>query len=155
MNKTVVPDAGVFTKLFYDEPDSAEARAFFEYCARTKTKLVVPELFKYEIAQTSRYVDHALSDTLDLFSAHLRAIMTVSSPNREAWLLAEAIAKEGHQKSGFPSMYDSIYHALAIQQDGVFLTADKRHFAKTKAHGHIKLLKDWESIFVDLEEDGP
>ena len=153
MNKIIVPDACVFTKLFYDEPDSSKARAFFEYCVRVDTRLVVPDLFKYEIAQTSRYVDHALNDTLDLFDAHTRAIMTISSPERETWLLAEDITKKGNEKSGFPSMYDSIYHALAISLDGTFLTADKKHYAKAKDYGHITLLNDWESLFTGTQEN--
>jgi predicted nucleic acid-binding protein len=46
-------------------------------------------------------------------------------------------------------MYDSIYHALAIVEDGVFVTADNRHFEKVKNFGHIALLKDWETIFAE------
>ena len=53
-----------------------------------------------------------------------------------------------HEKSGFPTIYDSIYHALAIQLDAVFLTADKKHYAKAKEYGHIKLLSEWETIFT-------
>jgi len=151
MTSILVPDAGVFTKLYYSEPDSADAAAFFEMCARMNAKLVVPELFKYEIAQTSRYIDQPLADTLDLLDAHLAAIMTIAAPDREAWLLAEGITKEGHVKSGFPSIYDSIYHALAIQLDGVFVTADKRHYAKARSRGHIMLLEDWPRIFAEIE----
>ncbi len=123
----IVPDANVFTKLLHPEHDSAEAKAFFKTCATTNTRLVVPELFKYEIAEVTRYKQASLISTLDLFEAHLNAILTVSSPNRETWLLAEKIASSGHKKSGFATMYDSIYHALAIKLDAVFLTADKRH----------------------------
>ena len=61
------------------------------------------------------------------------------------------IASTGHEKSGFPSIYDSIYHALAIHEKAVFLTADKRHYEKSKSFGHICLLKDWENLFVDVE----
>ncbi len=52
----------------------------------------------------------------------LNAIMTLSSPDRDSWLLAEEITQKGHDKSGFPTIYDSIYHALAIRMDGTFLT---------------------------------
>ena len=153
MNKIIVPDACVFTKLFYDEPDSTEASIFFKTCAATGTKLVVPELFKYEIAEVTRYYKAPLAQTLDLFDAHINAIMTVSTPDRETWLLAESIAQKGHEKSGFPTIYDSIYHALAIRLDGIFLSADKKHYAKAKDYGHITLLKDWEGIFTDTQEN--
>jgi predicted nucleic acid-binding protein len=55
------------------------------------------------------------------------------------------ITNEGHPNSGFPSFYDSAYHALAIELDSVFVTADKRHKAKTETFGHIVLLHEWES----------
>ncbi|NOZ11184.1 MAG: type II toxin-antitoxin system VapC family toxin [Gammaproteobacteria bacterium] len=145
--KIIVPDANVFTKLLHPEHDSDEAKVFFKTCAKTNTRLVVPELFKYEIAEVTRHKEGPLAKTLDLFDAHIKAILTVSSPDRETWLLAEEIANEGHEKSGCPTIYDSIYHSLAIQLDGVFLTADKKHHAKAKDYGHIKLLKEWESIF--------
>jgi predicted nucleic acid-binding protein len=146
--KIVVPDACVFAKLLHPEHDSEEAKIFFKTCAITNTKLVIPEIFKYEIAEVTRYKAGQLAKTLDLFDAHARTILTVSSPDRGTWLLAEEIANQGHKKSGFPTIYDSIYHALAIQLDAVFLTADKKHYAKEKGYGNIKLLSEWETIFT-------
>lgn len=145
----IVVDANIFAKLLFAEPDSAEARMFFKCCAKTNTKLIVPELFKYEIAQIARYYQHPLHKTLDIFAAHEQSILTTISPRREVWLLAEKIASDGHEKSGFPSIYDSIYQALAIDSNATFLTADKRHYEKAKKHGHIILLSEWESLFLN------
>lgn len=150
-HKLIVPDANIFAKLLHPEPDSLEAKVFFKTCVATGARLVVPELFKYEIAEVTRYHKGSLAKTLDLLDAHLNAIMTIASPDRDSWLLAEEITQNGHDKSGFPTIYDSIYHALAIRMDGTFLTADKRHYAKAKSFGHIKLLKDWESVFIDTQ----
>lgn len=77
-----------------------------------------------------------------------KTMLTLVTPNRSAWLLAEKIAKAGHANSGFPSIYDSIYHALAIGASGTFITADGRHLAKTGGFGHAVLLKDWESLWA-------
>jgi predicted nucleic acid-binding protein len=123
-------------------------KIFFKTCVTVNARLIVPELFKYEIAEVTRYYRAPLGKTLDLFETHTKAILTTSSPDRETWLLAEEIANEGHDKSGFPTIYDSIYHALAINLNGVFLTADKKHYEKTKKRGQIKLLTDGESIFI-------
>jgi predicted nucleic acid-binding protein len=60
--------------------------------------------------------------------------------------LIDDICKAGHEKSGFPSFYDASYHALSIQYNCYFVTADKRHFTKTQQLGHILLLSDWEKI---------
>lgn len=41
------------------------------------------------------------------------------------------------------SFYDALYHALAIEQKGTFITADEKYYRKTKKEGHIMLLKDY------------
>lgn len=59
-------------------------------------------------------------------------------------LRAEKIAATGHVKSGYPDLENSIYHAMAIERGGIFVTADQRHFAKTRQFGSVVLLADWE-----------
>lgn len=49
-----------------------------------------------------------------------------------------AITKDGHEKSGYPTFNDSMYHAIAITEDALFITADKRHYEKTSQLGNIK-----------------
>lgn len=41
------------------------------------------------------------------------------------------------------SFYDAAYHALAIQEEGVFITADVKYYNKTKKESRIMLLKDY------------
>ena len=57
------------------------------------------------------------------------------------------ITEDGNQKSGFPSIYDSTYHAMAIAYDGIFITADKRHAAKAMQYAHIAVLHNWKTVF--------
>jgi len=128
--KIIVPDSNVFIKLFVNEKDSQEAKNFFITCAEMNLKLVVPELFKYEIAETTRDCGQPLQHVFDALDKMTRSILN------------------GHPKSGFASMYDSIFHAVAINSGGVFVTADHRHYAKAKEFGHITLFKDWETIFI-------
>lgn len=144
---SVIIDANIFVKLLHPEPDSNEAKVFFKTCAMTRTQLTAPELFRYEIAEVTRHYQGELRQTLNLLDAHQKSNLQLISPTHQTWLLAERIAKDGHPKSGFPTMYDSIYHALAIESGGVFLTADQRHYRKTKHYGQIKLLSEWETIF--------
>ena len=33
---------------------------------------------------------------------------------------------------------------MAIERNGVFVTADKRHFAKAKQFGNVVMLADWK-----------
>lgn len=47
------------------------------------------------------------------------------------------------QKFPKVSFYDAFYHAIAIENNGVFVTADANYYQKTKSLKHIKLLKDY------------
>lgn len=62
------------------------------------------------------------------------------SSSREDKLIASV--KLGHEKSGFPSFYDSTYHAIAILNNCNFVTSDKKHYDKTKGLGHIELFNN-------------
>ena len=59
------------------------------------------------------------------------------------------MAENGHPKSGFPSVYDAAYHVMAISDGGVFVTADKKHVAKTRPFGHVCLLGDYLKLFLE------
>jgi predicted nucleic acid-binding protein len=148
----IVLDANVFAKIFVPEPDSDEAKIFLKSCASLGVRFMVPHLFAYEIAEITRYYKYPLEETRKLFRTFQRSVLSLVDPDNPTWLLAEKINASGHEKSGFPSMYDSIYHALAIRQDAVFVTADRKHYKKAKGFGHICLLKDWESLFQGGEE---
>lgn len=133
--------------MLHCETDSEAARRFLQACAIEKARILVPEHFLYELVNVSQRLNIAIQNTLELFEAMKGSILTVVTPGHSAWLLAEKIANDGHEKSGFPSIYDSIYHSLAIESEAVFATADKRYYAKAEHHSGICLLKDWEFIF--------
>ena len=54
------------------------------------------------------------------------------------------MAGSGHTKSGYPSWFDSFYHAIAVEEGAIFITADKRHAVKTRQFEHACLLRDFE-----------
>jgi len=145
--KTIILDASIAVKILHEEPDTKIAQGFLEACTTNNAPVVVPEHFLYELVNVCQKLGVEVSNALKFFDVMKGSILTVVTPDRSSWLLAEKIAREGHQKSGFPSMYDSIYHALAIESKGVFVTADKRYFVKTGKFAHISLLSGWESIF--------
>ena len=53
-----------------------------------------------------------------------------------------AITKDGHENSGYPTFSGSMYHAIAITEDALFITANKRHYKKTSQLGNIELLRN-------------
>jgi len=143
----IVVDANIVVKLLHEEADSDTAQRFLKACVEHEARLVAPEHFTYEMMSVASRLGIDLAHVLDLQEGLRETMLTLVTPNRSAWLLAEKIAKTGHPNSGFPSIYDSIYHALAIEAAGTFITADGRHLAKAESFGHAKLLKEWQSLW--------
>lgn len=142
----IILDSNVAAKLVIDEADSQQAIALIQYCVAQRFDIVVPELFRYEIASI---VTRAQLNTLQImafFESQIDHIVQYRNPNLKEWVKAQQLVNDGHPKSGYPSLYDSIYHAMAIESEGVFVTADKRHYEKTQAYEHIALLSDWKKV---------
>lgn len=147
--QTLVIDSNIGAKLFTQEEDSQQAVDLFSAGVLRKFSFIVPELFKYEIASIAYRKRIPLEPVLEFFDEQVDQVITYTKPSSHTWLQAEKIAQDGNNKSGFPAMYDSIYQALAIEHNGTFITADKRHYEKAKQHGHILLLTEWQKILAD------
>ncbi|WP_315040582.1 type II toxin-antitoxin system VapC family toxin [Faucicola mancuniensis] len=143
----LIVDANVLIKILQDEPDSEIAIDFLTYCNSHFIHFYAPTLFQYEVINVATKKKVALDDTLNLLNFYKSANLTLQEPSYDDWLLAEKICQNGNEKSGYPSMYDSIYHAMAINRHTTFVTADNRHIAKTKQLGSILLLNDWQTLF--------
>ena len=143
----IVIDSNIFAKQFIDEHDSEQAKAFFKYCIENKTPLFAPTLFTYEVLQITVYYHHPIEDALQRIESYLAFNLTLEELQKSDWLQVEKMIASGHKKSGYPSLYDSSYHILAKSKGCIFLTADKRHKAKTEKAGNITLLKDWAELF--------
>jgi predicted nucleic acid-binding protein len=147
MSEIVIVDASVFAKLVVEEDDSHEALAFFGHASTNRYFLKAPSLFLYEgLALSSRSEKEsggAYELLLSLLNAGFELVEIGNSVTRKAL----EISNTGHAKTGYPSFYDSAYHALALMNGGVFLTSDQRHMAKAAGFGSVVLLKDWRSRF--------
>jgi len=144
--KTIIVDSNVIAKIFVEEEDSQQAVNFFRSCLAKGFQVQAPDLLKYEIAQITLRKKLSMNEVMVFFEDHISVLVELTSPDHSVWQEAEKICQYGHIKSGFPTMYDSIYHAMAIINKGVFVTADRRHFEKAKSFGHICLLKGWEDF---------
>lgn len=150
MNKNplnLVIDANILIKILRDEPDSQVAVDFLTYCNRQWVQFYAPILFQYEVINVSVKKKVSLEDIFALLSQYKATNLILLEPNYDDWLLAEKICQDGNDKSGHPSMYDSIYYAMAINRQTIFVTADNRHSVKAKQHGSINLLENWQTLF--------
>ena len=142
MNKVVI-DSCVFVKLFLDEEDYHQARNFIRRVSEHNITILVPSVFTYEVYYISQKYGVDLDFIDKLISEHQDYNMKEVGLNNEITKKAkEIIQNTTHPKSGFPSFYDASYHALAILNDCDFITADRRHYEKTKGLGNIKLIAE-------------
>lgn len=111
--------------------------------------LCVPALWIYEVGNTlSRKLPTMLSQALPA----LRRLELPEAEMGDDWAArsAEIAVRYG------VTFYDAAYHALAIQEAGVFVTADERYLQKTAELGHIAHLRDWQAAARTLQpESGP
>ena len=142
---TLILDANVVGKLFLNEDDRATARDFIAHLAQSRRQCFAPSILAFEVYGIAIHYGIEVSLPRQTLDRLTRSILTLIEPDGDLWARAYQIAQSGHPKSGFPSLADSLYHALAVDVGGTFVTADKRHLAKTKSIGHAVHLQDWRS----------
>jgi len=149
MLQKIVVDASVCCKLFLkSEPYAEKALSLFKLAYTNSIQLIVPPLFIYEVTNVLRNANLSPSEenrTLKMLFNQLENAVQIVTPQVSTFSKALEISKTGHVKSGFPSFYDSSYHALAIEQNAILVTADKKHFQKTEQFKHVLLLEDFKS----------
>jgi predicted nucleic acid-binding protein len=154
MNNIIVPDANVYLEMIYGRSLQMTARQMISHAIASEIQLVAPSLFLDEITE----VFCGNLDDLKKVRQHLlyleqlvneKALLIVV-PSIDARMKAIEIARTGNPKSGFPELSDSLYHALAIQYDAIFITNDSRHVAKVKRFGHVEKLADYAKVFKQI-----
>jgi len=151
MNNIIVPDANVFLEMIYGRQLQAMARQLISHAIANEIQLVAPSLLLDEITE----VLCGNLDNLQKVQQHLlyleqlvnEKILLVVVPSLAIRMKAIEIARTGNPKSGYPELSDSLYHALAIVNDAIFVTNDFKHVAKVNRFGHVEKLADYQKIF--------
>ena len=144
MNRNYVLDSSVYAKLLIPEEDSERAERLFAEIVGQGGYILVPSIFLYEVIGVFR--KHGCDRTtieefIDRYYTN-KSYIRAFDLEGEIIGMALKISGEGTMRSGFPSFCDATYHALAIRHGCDFVTADRRHYVKTKNLGNIKLLAD-------------
>lgn len=133
--KVVVPDASVLLKWVIPgvEEGRDSAIELRDATIAGDVSLVVPSLWAYEVGNTlaRQFPDHA-AYLLDTFLA----FGFIERPVTKAWV-ERILALTTRYAVTF---YDAAYHALALNEGGVFVTADRSYVQKTQAAGGVVLL---------------
>lgn len=133
--KVVVPDASVLLKWVIPAAEAGRDSAIDVRDAAISGRivLIVPPLWLYEVGNTlaRRFPEHAAR----LLEA-LVAFGLVEIAPTKAWREQGLALVRDHQVT----FYDAAYHALALVERGVFLTADNDYARKAGAAGAVQLL---------------
>lgn len=140
--KRLVIDTSVFNKLYLDEADSDQAVALFRRATVHEFALEAPDLLYLEVISTANSYKVPIDYVVQLLDFQTRYLLPLRALNRVEMRKAIEITQQGHPQSGYPAIYDSVFHAMALCNDATLITADKRHYEKTKHLGNIVQLKD-------------
>ena len=136
----LVVDASVAVKWFIrdieEEKDVISAVDILISVGRNNIELIQPPHWIAEIiAVLSRLQPDFTNDAIDLLDAMEIPIGAESS----VYKLASQLAIEMNHH-----LFDTLYHALALQENATLLTADHRYFRKSVNHGSICMLEDFD-----------
>lgn len=133
----IVLDACVIAKWVLEEDDSAIALKIRNDMELKRIALSVPDHSFTEILNTLARKSPNLA--FEFFSyLHMTDIVQCRLTIETVSIAVELVKK--YPKTTF---YDAAYHALALQQKGIFVTADVEYFKTARREGSILLLKNY------------
>lgn len=134
-----IVDASVLLKWFLDEEGHKnEALLLKNDYAAGMVELNIPDYAYAEFLNTAGRV-------LPVYRAQLifSLLLMMSIPECSVTLEVAGRAFRIMKKYHGVSFYDAGYHALAMEHNAVFITADKKYYAKAKKLGNILYLGDY------------
>jgi predicted nucleic acid-binding protein len=136
----LVVDASVAVKWFIRDPneenDVASAADILVGIGKNSIELIQPPHWIAEVTAVLARLQPDLSDdAIDLLDAMELPTRAESSVYKLASHLA---TKLNHH------LFDTLYHALALQDNATLITADHRYFRKSVNHGSICMLADFD-----------
>ena len=111
------------------------------YILENQISIIEPHIFYYEVFGISKKRGVDTNIVVDIINDYENSLLSYIKEDNNITKKALAITEYGNDRSGFPTFYDSVYHAIAIINNCDFITADKKHYEKTKDLGNIRLLE--------------
>jgi len=130
-------DASVFIKIIIEENDTELTRKLLQYMTNVNVTILNPTLFEYEIHKICISHNIALASVTKFLEMYKNFNLELIYPSLIDIEKAKKIIDSCKKESGLPSFYDVIYHAIAINNNSTFITADKKYYEKTKDFGSI------------------
>jgi len=139
--RPVIPDASILLKWVLPAEGESyveQALSMRDAFVAGKISLLVPELWYYEVGNTlsRKYPNEAEG----LLSGLQAMGFDVITPDQRWQTAILQLVSAYHV-----TFYDASYHALAMVNDGLFVTADERYMASAGAARHIVHLHEWSA----------
>ncbi len=138
MRPFYVADASVLLKwLIPERPEEhfEQASALMAAFAEDKLDLLQPP---HWLAEVSAVLARESADSAPEKIGLLHALEIPVSLGAEIYLTATRLSiRYGHH------LFDTLYHAVAIEHRAVLVTADARYYRKVRSHGAIMALADF------------
>jgi predicted nucleic acid-binding protein len=137
----LVIDASVLVKWIFpespEESDVGAALALLEEVRQGRVEVVQPPHWLLEVAAVVTRMRPEIAETaIDLFDAMELPVAAEPVVLKRASRMAAQL--EHH-------LFDTLYHAVALERGAVLVTADHRYAVKARPLGGIVLLQDWRS----------
>lgn len=131
----LIIDTSVILKWFFFEENRDNALRIRDDFLRKNVRLGMPAHCLFE---AGNIVGLKLPEEALLVISEIKMMSIYEYP-----LTLEVSKKSLDIMKKFPktSFYDAVYHALAIENNGTFVTADKKYHDATKSLKHIRLLE--------------
>lgn len=135
----LVIDASVSLKWILDpirEPDFDKARMLATSISDRQHDALQPVHWRGEVAAVvARQEPDRVAATLDLLYAIPVSIIDTRQVLERASFLVARIRQH---------LFDTLYHAVALEAGATLITADERYFEAAKVMGSIERLADWK-----------
>lgn len=138
-------DASVIVKWYIatpDEQDAGQALALLEGIENNVITLVQPP---HALAEIAAVLARELPDQASDYFPELSRIFAVSAISHGTGVYQRAIALARQHNH---HLFDTLYHATALEEDTTLITADRRYYDKAKLSGHIMMLEDFNGGIV-------
>ncbi len=138
----VTLDASVLIKWYIARPneqDTEQALAVLDGIENSDITLIQPPHALAEVAAVlaRETPDHAAANLQEL-----SRIFAVGSIHQSMAAYQSAI---GLSRTLNHHLFDTLYHAVALEENATLITADRRYYDKAKEAGNIMLLEDFGS----------
>ena len=134
-NEKYVIDTSVTVKLFLDEQYKEITDLIFHKSIKGDVLLYAPVLTWYEIVNVlvkEKIPKNEIEKHLLMLKSYANTkILNIVPYSSDITNKALEIATTDTNRQGHVSSYDATFHALALLEHAIYLTADEKHYRKT------------------------